>query len=196
MYFTWENEEIVNTEQWQNMGLAFASVFVVTLLFLANISISMMVILCVAITIIDTIGFMHFWNVKLYFISMSYIVMAVGLCVDYSVHVAYAFLTSKGIASNIYNIHTYIHTISKHTYDVHVVEGDSKPSMTRRLVYCSFLNPVATLLGPRQEGAAEALTNIGPAVLNGGITTFIAVISLCASTTSIADIFFKVKLLL
>ena len=102
MYFTWENEEIVNTEQWQNMGLAFASVFVVTLLFLANISISLMVILCVAITIIDTIGFMHFWNVKLYFISMSYIVMAVGLCVDYSVHIAYAFLTSKGIASTIY----------------------------------------------------------------------------------------------
>ena len=94
--FSWQNEEIVETEMWQNMGLAFACVFIITLIFLANILISIMTISCVVITIINSIGFIHFWNVKLYFITMTYIVMAVGLCVDYSVHIAYAFLMAKG----------------------------------------------------------------------------------------------------
>ena len=96
IYAQWENEDIVESERWRNIGIVFAFVFVSTLLFLGNLPISLMVILCVVLTIIDTVGFNHFWGVKMYFVTITYTTMAVGLCVDYSVHIAYSFIMSKG----------------------------------------------------------------------------------------------------
>ena len=96
IYGVWENEDIVETERWRNIGIVFAFVFVSTLLFLGNLPISLMVILCVVLTIIDTVGFNHFWGVKMYFVTITYTTMAVGLCVDYSVHIAYCFIMSEG----------------------------------------------------------------------------------------------------
>ena len=99
----WENEDIVEGERWRNIGIVFAFVFVSTLLFLGNLPISLMVILCVVLTIIDTVGFNHFWGVKMYFVTITYTTMAVGLCVDYSVHIAYSFIMSEGTVHIKYN---------------------------------------------------------------------------------------------
>merc|ERR1711915_732265 len=95
-------------------------------------------------TLIDIIGFLHFWNITIDIISCINIVLAIGLCVDYSVHVGHAFI-------------------------------------------------VAT--GNRKEKVEDALIKIGPAVLNGGITTFLALVLLGASTSHIFITFFKVFVL-
>merc|ERR1711902_479983 len=128
VYAAWETDEIIGYELWRNIGLAMVCVFIVTLILLANIPICLMVLIIVIITLSNIIGFLHFWDITIDIISCINIVLAIGLCVDYSVHIGHAFLVAKG---------------------------------------------------SRQEKAVQAVSSIGPAVFNGGVTTFLALV-LCS----------------
>ena len=96
VYAAWETDTIIGYELWRNIGLAMICVFVVTLLLLCNIQICAMVILIVVCTLTDVVGFLHIWGITIDIISCINIVLAVGLCVDYSVHVGHAFIISPG----------------------------------------------------------------------------------------------------
>eukprot|EP00092_Neocalanus_flemingeri_P006120 GFUD01006591.1.p1 GENE.GFUD01006591.1~~GFUD01006591.1.p1 ORF type:complete len:999 (+),score=194.12 GFUD01006591.1:266-3262(+) len=141
VYAAWETDEIIGYELWRNVGLAMICVFVVTLLLLCNIPICIMVILLVVFTLTDIVGFLHFWGITIDIISCVNIVLAIGLCVDYSVHIGHAFLIAKGT---------------------------------------------------RQEKAIEAIATIGPAVFNGGLTTFLALVLCSFSSSHVFITFFKV----
>merc|ERR1719403_75274 len=121
-----------------------ACVAVITLLLLANISICLMVLVCVVLTLVDLVGFLHFWGITIDTLSCVNIVLVVGLCIDYSAHIAHAFIVSTGT---------------------------------------------------RNERAKNALVTMGPAIANGGITTFLALLLLGFSESHIFITFFKVFLL-
>merc|ERR1711874_284259 len=89
-------------------------------------------------------GFLHFWDVTIDIISCVNIVLAIGLCVDYSVHIGLAFMVAKG---------------------------------------------------SRKDKAVEAVASIGPAVFNGGFTTFLAIILCSLSYSHVFLTFFKVFVL-
>jgi len=144
VYAAWETDEIIGFEMWRNIGLAMLCVFIVTLILLANLPICLMVLSIVIITLVDIVGFLHFWDITIDIISCINIVLAIGLCVDYSVHIGHAFMVAKG---------------------------------------------------SRKEKAAEAIATIGPAVFNGGMTTFLALVLLGASTSHVFVTFFKVFVL-
>ena len=57
--------------------------------------ICILVILAIILTLTDIIGFLHFWGITIDIISCINIVLAIGLCVDYSVHICHAFLVAK-----------------------------------------------------------------------------------------------------
>ena len=42
------------------------------------------------------VGFLHFWSVTIDTIACINIVLAIGLCVDYSAHIAHAFIVAEG----------------------------------------------------------------------------------------------------
>ena len=96
VYAAWETDEIIGFELWRNIGLAMLCVFVVTLILLANIPICLMVLIIVIITLANIIGFLHFWDITIDIISCINLVLAIGLCVDYSVHIGHAFLIAQG----------------------------------------------------------------------------------------------------
>ncbi len=96
VYAAWETDEIIGAELWRNLGLAAACVFVVTLILLADLKICCLVLLCVAATLADVVGGLHFWGVAVDTIVCVNVVLAVGLCVDYSAHIAHAFIVEKG----------------------------------------------------------------------------------------------------
>jgi len=141
VYAAWETDEIIGHELWRNVGLAMICVFVVTMLLLCNIQICLMVIMIVVFTLTDIIGFLHFWHITIDIISCVNIVLAIGLCVDYSVHIGHAFMVAKGT---------------------------------------------------RQEKAVQAISSIGPAVFNGGFTTFLALVLCSFSSSHVFITFFKV----
>eukprot|EP00088_Acartia_fossae_P041082 TRINITY_DN4294_c0_g1_i7.p1 TRINITY_DN4294_c0_g1~~TRINITY_DN4294_c0_g1_i7.p1 ORF type:complete len:1080 (-),score=273.26 TRINITY_DN4294_c0_g1_i7:86-3325(-) len=141
IYAAWETDEIIGTELYRNIGLALVAVVVVTLVLLTNFQICFMVFCCVILTLVDIVGFLHFWEMTIDIISCVSIVLAIGLCVDYSVHIGHAFLIAPG---------------------------------------------------SRLEKAVSAIETIGPAVFNGGFTTFLALSLLSLSQSNIFITFFKV----
>ena len=141
IYAAWETDETIAKELWRNMGLAMMCVFVITLLLLANVKICVLVLLCVVLTLVDIVGMLHFWGITIDTLSCVNIVLAIGLCVDYSAHIAHAFMVAEGSAI---------------------------------------------------ERSQIALATMGPAIINGGITTFIAVVPLIFSASHVFLTFFKV----
>eukprot|EP00090_Calanus_glacialis_P022071 TRINITY_DN34049_c0_g1_i2.p1 TRINITY_DN34049_c0_g1~~TRINITY_DN34049_c0_g1_i2.p1 ORF type:complete len:564 (-),score=121.57 TRINITY_DN34049_c0_g1_i2:171-1631(-) len=95
-YSNWIVDKVIGQEIYQNMGSSLVAIFFTVLVFLASIRCSIMVILCVGITIVEVAGFMHFWGLTLDVISCNTLVIAVGLCVDFSVHIAHRFLATPG----------------------------------------------------------------------------------------------------
>merc|ERR1711962_528350 len=140
-YSSWETDEVIVRELVRNLGIALACVFLTTLLLLANFLGSVIVLLCVAVTLVDLCGYMHFWGLTVDVISAVDIIIAIGLCVDYAVHICHAFLTVSG---------------------------------------------------SKRERAHAALVDMGPAVLNGGISTLIAFILLLSSDSYFFLTFFKI----
>jgi len=141
IYQAWETDSIISLELWRNLALALMVVGIVSFTMLANFSLCLMVMACVMLTLVDLVGTLHFWDVTIDVISCVNIVLATGLCVDYSVHIAHAFSVAEGT---------------------------------------------------RTERTKTALVNLGPAILNGGVTTFLAVIILPFSQSHVFKTFFKI----
>eukprot|EP01132_Coremiostelium_polycephalum_P006736 gene6736-8352_t len=74
--------------------LALAGVFIVSLLLLANPIASLIVVVCVGMVSIDLIGVMALWNVSLNAVSVVNIVMAIGISIEFCVHIAHTFIRS------------------------------------------------------------------------------------------------------
>jgi predicted RND superfamily exporter protein len=56
------------------------------------------VVLGVLMAVLEVVGFLHWWDVTISGVSTIYILISVGLTVDYSAHVAHMFVVSGGSA--------------------------------------------------------------------------------------------------
>merc|ERR1711990_570099 len=54
--------------------------------------------LCILLSVIEVIGMLHWWDVTVNSISTIYILISIGLAVDYSAHIAHMFKEAKGTA--------------------------------------------------------------------------------------------------
>lgn len=141
IYQAWETDSIIAGELWRNLGLALGAVGLVALVMLGNLYLCLMVMACVMLTLVDVVGTLHFWDVTIDVISCVNIILATGLCVDYSVHLAHSFSVASGT---------------------------------------------------RFDKTKRALMDLGPAIANAGMTTFLAVIILPASSSHVFLTFFKI----
>ena len=140
-YASWETDEVISIELYRNIFLAIICVFLTTWVLLFNIWASLQVLACVVLTLVNVGGFIHFWGLTIDTVSCTNIIISIGLCVDYSAHIAHAFMSSEG---------------------------------------------------SREERVITALVDIGPAVLNGGFSTFLAFVLLAGSKSHVFATFFKV----
>jgi len=144
-YSNWETDKVIGSELYQNMVSSLLAIFLTVLIFLGSLRGACIVIFCVAATIIEVAGFMHFWGLTVDVISCNTLVISIGLCVDFSAHIAHGFLSVSG-------------------------------TRTRRV--------------------AQTFTKIGPAVLNGGMSTLLAFILLSTSESYVCLSFFKIFFLI
>jgi hypothetical protein len=142
LYINWETNKVISTELVRNLALAGLAVFIVTLFLLSNFVSSLMVVACVALSLIDIAGFMGFWGLTIDTVTTIILVIAIGLTVDYSVHIAHGFMASRA--------------------------------------------------GNKNERVTVALADVGPAVIHGGMSTFLAFALLAASESYVFLTFFKV----
>ena len=144
LFYTFIDKLYLGREMWRNLGLGVSCIFLITFVLLANIQVSCLVLTMVCVTLVDIVGFLYLWNIHIDIVSCINIVISVGLCVDYSVHIGHAYIVAAG---------------------------------------------------SRLERAVRSVETIGPAVLNGGVTTFLALIVCSGSTSHTFVTFFKVFVL-
>ena len=76
------------------MTLSILSVIIVVFLVTADLLITFLVTLMVSLTDFFLIGFMHFWGLELNSLVIINVILAIGTSVDYSTHIAYAYLNT------------------------------------------------------------------------------------------------------
>jgi len=84
------------------VGLAVVAVFIIMLLMSANIQVTLLVMICVIIVDVDLFGLIYYWDLELNNVAVLNLVLAIGLSVDYSAHIAHAYLASKPPEDKIY----------------------------------------------------------------------------------------------
>lgn len=95
-YSNWETDKIIAEELIRNLALAMVAVFIMTLVLLASLISSFYVLICVALTLVDVMALMTWWGLTIDTVSCINLVLCIGLCVDYSVHIALHFMQIKG----------------------------------------------------------------------------------------------------
>ena len=84
----------------QNMLMATAAMFVVSLLLIPHPVCSVWVTFSIVSICVGVIGYMSWWGVNLDTISMINLIMCIGFCVDFSAHITYAFVSAEGDNGN------------------------------------------------------------------------------------------------
>ncbi len=140
-YVYWEQDRVLLSECLQNLGLALVGVVLVCLLLLGDIRSCMIVAGSVVVVDVLLFGMMHLAGVRFNSIAVTNLIMAVGLSVDYTLHLVHRF--------------------------------QNTPGMTR------------------VERVQRTLTDIGPAVVVGGFSTFLGVLPMTMATSVIFRTFMK-----
>eukprot|EP00916_Digyalum_oweni_P008110 GHVL01013577.1.p1 GENE.GHVL01013577.1~~GHVL01013577.1.p1 ORF type:complete len:787 (-),score=100.18 GHVL01013577.1:108-2300(-) len=95
-FFFFEQSLVIVPQTILSLGLAAATVLVVTVLFLVIPWTAVFVLICIIMIDIDLFGLMALWDIGLDSIAMVNLIMAVGFAVDYSAHIAHAFMLAEG----------------------------------------------------------------------------------------------------
>ena len=143
----WTSYKLYIPEVTRNVLIAGACVLVLVTVLVASIPMGLTVLLCVGLVDICMLGFMRVVGVAVNSVSVICIVVAIGLAVDYSVHISHAFLLVKA--------------------------SDTDEHSSRQL------------------RAGFALSRMGPAVLNGAFSTFLAVLPLAFAKSYVFIVFFR-----
>ncbi|CAH3126418.1 unnamed protein product [Porites lobata] len=99
-FIFFEQYVITTRETIRNLIIAAITVFVVTSPFLVDCTVAILVLFNFAALICELFGLMVIWGVSLNAVSMINLVMAIGFAVDYSAHIAHAYVFSNKLSAN------------------------------------------------------------------------------------------------
>jgi hypothetical protein len=98
-FMYWEEVGIIDSELAKNLVCCGGVIFAIVCLLLPKPRIALLVSAVICASIVEVVGFMHYWNVQVNGVSTIYILICVGLAVDYSAHIAHVFNISVGTAT-------------------------------------------------------------------------------------------------
>uniref|UniRef100_A0A6U4II24 SSD domain-containing protein n=2 Tax=Phaeomonas parva TaxID=124430 RepID=A0A6U4II24_9STRA len=91
-----EGLAIVYEETIRNVLLALVVVFIVALIFLADLSAALIVLINIAVVDVCLLGFIHWFGMHINMVIAINVLLAIGLTVDYSAHIAHAYMHTSG----------------------------------------------------------------------------------------------------
>jgi len=95
MFIYIEQFVIILRDTIRNLVICAGAILLITLPYLMHPAVTFFVFFGFVSLIFELLGLMYIWNVSLNSISMIVIVMAIGFAVDYSAHVAHAYIVSS-----------------------------------------------------------------------------------------------------
>ena len=99
-FIFFEQYAITSTETIRNLLIAALAVLIVTSPFLVDCTVTFLVVLNFVALVLELFGLMVLWDVSLNSVSMITLVMAIGFAVDYSAHIAHAYVMSDKETAN------------------------------------------------------------------------------------------------
>ena len=99
-FIFFEQYAITSRETIRNLLIAALAVLIVTSPFLVDCTVTFLVVLNFAALTCELFGMMLIWDVSLNSVSMINLVMAIGFAVDYSAHIAHAYVASNKETAN------------------------------------------------------------------------------------------------
>jgi len=97
-FSNWEEVGIIGTELLRNLVICGAVICVVVFTMIPDPKVAGWVILCILLSIIDVLGMLYWWDITINSITTIYVLISVGLAVDYAAHIAHMFKEAKGPA--------------------------------------------------------------------------------------------------
>jgi predicted RND superfamily exporter protein len=95
-FLYWEEVGIIDMELLQNLLICGGVIIVTVGIMIPHPRIAIWVIASIILSVVDLVGFMYWWGVTISGVSTIYILISVGLAVDYSAHIAHIFVVSYG----------------------------------------------------------------------------------------------------
>ena len=74
------------------LSLSIVVILIIILIVTANVKVMVLVALCVGITDVFLFALIYFWNLTLNPIVLMHVIVSIGISVDYSAHIGYAYL--------------------------------------------------------------------------------------------------------
>ena len=99
-FIFFEQYAITSRETIRNLIIAGMAVLVIASPFLVDLTVTFLVVVNFAALICELFGLMMIWDVSLNSVSMINLVMAIGFAVDYSAHIAHAYVASSKVSAN------------------------------------------------------------------------------------------------
>lgn len=93
-YLNYEQYASIEDEAKRNIGLAFLAIFIITIVMIPHPIVALLVFSSVVMTIIEVIGFMYHWKLKIDGVTVVMLIVAIGLAIDYSAHIGVAYMHS------------------------------------------------------------------------------------------------------
>jgi len=95
-FLDWYEYGVSKRELFQSLGLCLLAIFIITLTMIAHPVTSLCVFLSITFTIVDIVGIMRMAGYKIDSVLTVWLVIAVGLAVDYSAHIGHSFMKHDG----------------------------------------------------------------------------------------------------
>jgi len=96
-FLYWEETGVIGKELVQNLLSCGAVIVVLICAMIPHVRIAPFVVGGIIYSVITLVGFMHWWGITVSGVSTIYILISIGLAVDYSAHIAHMFVESPGM---------------------------------------------------------------------------------------------------
>jgi len=98
-FLYWEETGVIGKELVSNLISCGAVIIIMIMAMIPHPRIAPFVIFGIVYSVVVLVGFMHWWDITVSGVSTIYILISVGLAVDYSAHIAHMFVASNGTSS-------------------------------------------------------------------------------------------------
>jgi len=98
-FIYWEEFGVIKTEFIRNVCIAMGVIAVVTISLISELITAACVMFSISFAVVDVAGFSYYWGLDYNGIVMIYSLIALGLTVDYAIHVGYKYSVVSGSRS-------------------------------------------------------------------------------------------------
>mmetsp|Transcript_10727 Transcript_10727/g.24462 ORF Transcript_10727/g.24462 Transcript_10727/m.24462 type:complete len:986 (-) Transcript_10727:201-3158(-) len=98
-FLYWEEVGIITEELAKNLTIAAGVIFLIVCVLIPKPRVAFIVVVNILMSIVEVVGFAHYWDLTINGVATIYFLICVGLAVDYSAHIGHTFNVCQGTST-------------------------------------------------------------------------------------------------